>query len=133
VARTKSRPIAAGQISHFQALVFLGAQLSCGLAVLLSLNNYSIILGASSLGLVVTYPLMKRVTYWPQVFLVQCLCYFLLQILRVDVNDPNDCLRKFKSNKWLGLLIFGTAMMGILYKENDDRQENTHPQTMDKQ
>lgn len=38
------RPIASGQISHFQALVFLGAQLSCGLAILLSLNTYRLAL-----------------------------------------------------------------------------------------
>ncbi|XP_020609894.1 4-hydroxybenzoate polyprenyltransferase, mitochondrial-like [Orbicella faveolata] len=69
VARTISRPLADSSLTHFQALVFLGAQLSIGLSILLSLNNYSIILGAASLGLVVTYPLMKRITYWPQAFL----------------------------------------------------------------
>ncbi|GCC29737.1 hypothetical protein chiPu_0008179 [Chiloscyllium punctatum] len=69
VARTGNRPIAAGEVSHLQALVFLSGQLSLGLAVLLCLNNYSIVLGAASLGLVVTYPLMKRVTYWPQLIL----------------------------------------------------------------
>ncbi|XP_044285292.1 4-hydroxybenzoate polyprenyltransferase, mitochondrial [Varanus komodoensis] len=69
VTRTASRPLAAGEISRFQSLVFLGGQLSLALCVLLCLNNYSIILGASSLLLVVTYPLMKRITYWPQLFL----------------------------------------------------------------
>ncbi|KAJ8285204.1 hypothetical protein GJAV_G00023500 [Gymnothorax javanicus] len=66
VTRTASRPIAAGEISQRQALVFLGVQLSSALAVLLCLNYYSIALGAASLSLVVTYPLMKRITYWPQ-------------------------------------------------------------------
>ncbi|XP_067846135.1 4-hydroxybenzoate polyprenyltransferase, mitochondrial isoform X1 [Heptranchias perlo] len=69
VARTGNRPIAAGEISRFQALVFLGGQLSLALSVLLCLNYYSIALGAASLGLVVTYPLMKRLTYWPQLIL----------------------------------------------------------------
>ncbi|XP_063775853.1 4-hydroxybenzoate polyprenyltransferase, mitochondrial [Pseudophryne corroboree] len=69
VARTASRPIAAGDISHFQSLVFLGGQLSLALGVLLCLNNYSIALGAASLSLVLTYPLMKRITYWPQLVL----------------------------------------------------------------
>jgi hypothetical protein len=46
---------------------FLGAQLSAGLAILLQLNPYSQVVGASSLALVATYPLMKRVTGWPQV------------------------------------------------------------------
>ncbi|XP_015600634.1 4-hydroxybenzoate polyprenyltransferase, mitochondrial isoform X2 [Cephus cinctus] len=69
VARTKDRPLVTGQVSQFQALVFLGSQLTVGLLVLLQLNWYSIILGASSLGLVIIYPLMKRVTYWPQFIL----------------------------------------------------------------
>ncbi|XP_041905982.1 4-hydroxybenzoate polyprenyltransferase, mitochondrial [Corvus kubaryi] len=69
VARTASRPLAAGDISTFQSLVFLGGQLSLALCVLLCLNYYSIILGAASLSLVVTYPLMKRITYWPQLVL----------------------------------------------------------------
>lgn len=69
VSRTANRPIAAGQVSQFQALVFLGGQLSLALGVLLCLNYYSIALGAASLSLVVTYPLMKRITYWPQLVL----------------------------------------------------------------
>ncbi|XP_009099619.2 4-hydroxybenzoate polyprenyltransferase, mitochondrial [Serinus canaria] len=69
VARTASRPLAAGDISTFQSFVFLGGQLSLALCVLLCLNYYSIILGAASLFLVITYPLMKRITYWPQLVL----------------------------------------------------------------
>ncbi|XP_062873677.1 4-hydroxybenzoate polyprenyltransferase, mitochondrial [Trichomycterus rosablanca] len=69
VTRTAMRPIAAGQITQFQALVFLGGQLSLALGILLCLNYYSIALGAASLSLVVTYPLMKRITYWPQLVL----------------------------------------------------------------
>ncbi|XP_044003832.1 4-hydroxybenzoate polyprenyltransferase, mitochondrial [Aphidius gifuensis] len=69
VARTKSRPLVVGDVTTFQCLMFLGGQLSIGLAILLQLNWYSVLLGASSLGLVVIYPLMKRVTYWPQLIL----------------------------------------------------------------
>ncbi|XP_017481178.1 PREDICTED: 4-hydroxybenzoate polyprenyltransferase, mitochondrial isoform X1 [Rhagoletis zephyria] len=69
VERTRNRPLAAGEITQFDAIVFLSAQLSLGLLVLLQLNLQSIVLGASSLGLVVTYPLMKRITYWPQLVL----------------------------------------------------------------
>lgn len=50
VERTKNRPLACGEISQLDALVFLSAQLGIGLLVLLQLNWYSIILGASSLG-----------------------------------------------------------------------------------
>ncbi|XP_063908334.1 4-hydroxybenzoate polyprenyltransferase, mitochondrial [Zophobas morio] len=66
VARTKDRPLVSGDVSMKAAWVFLAGQLSLGLGVLLQLNWYSVFLGASSLGLVITYPLMKRFTYWPQ-------------------------------------------------------------------
>ncbi|XP_076179098.1 ubiquinone biosynthesis protein COQ2, mitochondrial isoform X2 [Ptiloglossa arizonensis] len=69
VARTKGRPLVTGEISPLQSLVFLGSQLTLGLLVLLQLNLYSIILGASSIVLVIFYPIMKRVTYWPQLVL----------------------------------------------------------------
>lgn len=69
VARTTQRPLAAGTITMFQAWQFLGLQLTAGLSVLLTLNNYSIVLGAASMGLVIAYPLMKRYTYFPQVVL----------------------------------------------------------------
>eukprot|EP00850_Spirogloea_muscicola_P003529 SM000014S00317 [mRNA] locus=s14:636460:639298:- [translate_table: standard] len=69
VARTRGRPIASGAISPTAALAFLAAQLSVGLVILLQLNHFSCVLGASSLLLVCIYPLMKRVTYWPQAVL----------------------------------------------------------------
>lgn len=69
VERTRNRPLVAGEIAPFDALVFLSGQLGVGLFVLLQLNWYSILLGASSLGLVIVYPLMKRITYWPQLML----------------------------------------------------------------
>lgn len=50
VERTKNRPLACGELTQLDALVFLSAQLGIGLLVLLQLNWYSIILGASSLG-----------------------------------------------------------------------------------
>ncbi|OAY59555.1 4-hydroxybenzoate polyprenyltransferase, mitochondrial [Manihot esculenta] len=69
VERTKLRPVASGLLSPFQGLCFLGFQLMLGLGILLQLNNYSQILGASSLLLVFSYPLMKRLTFWPQAYL----------------------------------------------------------------
>lgn len=69
VERTRNRPLACGEINQMDAIVFLSAQLSLGLLILVQLNWESILLGASSLGLVVTYPLMKRITYWPQLVL----------------------------------------------------------------
>jgi 4-hydroxybenzoate polyprenyltransferase len=69
VARTALRPIPSGQVSVRQAAVFLTAQLLAGLVILLTFNRFTILLGVLSLALVFTYPLMKRVTYWPQAFL----------------------------------------------------------------
>ncbi|MDA0305072.1 MAG: 4-hydroxybenzoate octaprenyltransferase [Proteobacteria bacterium] len=69
VARTATRPIASGKISVAKAVLFLGLQLLLGLAVLVQFNMFSIILGISSLALVAAYPFMKRITYWPQLFL----------------------------------------------------------------
>ncbi len=69
VARTRLRPLPSGQVSVGQALVFMAAQLTIGAAILFSLNKTSIYLGLAVLLLVATYPLMKRITWWPQFFL----------------------------------------------------------------
>lgn len=66
VARTVERPIANGDLSVKQALVFLALELAAGLAILLQLNRTCWMLGVLVLVLVVTYPLFKRITYWPQ-------------------------------------------------------------------
>jgi len=69
VERTRGRPLASGEIHLLQAVAFLVALLALGLCVLLFFNRATIILGVCSLALVFTYPLMKRVTWWPQLFL----------------------------------------------------------------
>ncbi|KAI9319142.1 UbiA prenyltransferase family-domain-containing protein [Dichotomocladium elegans] len=71
VERTKIRPVAAGTVTVPQAIAFTGAQMFCALGTFMMLNNYTQVtfLTLSSLALVVTYPLMKRVTYWPQMVL----------------------------------------------------------------
>jgi 4-hydroxybenzoate polyprenyltransferase len=69
VERTRNRPLASGRVSVKAAAVFLVAQALVGLAVLLSFNRFSIGLGIASLAIVAVYPLMKRVTSWPQAVL----------------------------------------------------------------
>ena len=69
VVRTAGRPIASGAISMPRAFAFLALQLAIGLVILLQLSPLAIALGVASLALIVTYPFMKRVTYWPQAFL----------------------------------------------------------------
>src|SRR5438270_2422160 len=69
VERTRSRPIPAGQVSVPQALAFLVVQALIGLAVLLQFNRFAVMTGIASLIIVVIYPFMKRITWWPQVVL----------------------------------------------------------------
>ncbi|HEX7968310.1 MAG TPA: UbiA family prenyltransferase, partial [Stellaceae bacterium] len=69
VARTRTRPLPSGAVSLRQAVIFLVFQLMIGAAVLVSLDRLAILLGLLVLLLIATYPLMKRVTYWPQFFL----------------------------------------------------------------
>jgi len=69
VARTADRPLARGDLTILQALVFLALLLALGLAVLVQLPRDAVAVGAGSLGLVALYPLMKRITHWPQAFL----------------------------------------------------------------
>ena len=69
VERTRSRPIPAGQVSVTEAILFMLAQVLAGLVVLLQFNGPAIALGVGSLALVAIYPFMKRVTWWPQLFL----------------------------------------------------------------
>lgn len=69
VARTRGRPIPAGLVSRKKALAFLVAQALVGFGVLIQFNLTAIILGVASLGLVAIYPFMKRITWWPQLFL----------------------------------------------------------------
>lgn len=221
VERTRDRPITSGLVSMFDALVFLGGQLGVGLLILLQLNWYSVLLGAASMGLVVTYPVMKRFTYYPQFVLglafnwgallgwsalagtcnwpvvlplylagiswtmiydtiyahqdkyddviigmkstaikfgeqtpvclscfattmISCLTYcgwatgqtwpyygallgvgghLAHQIRTLDINNREDCAKKFISNRWVGLGVFLGIMTGTLLKESEQVPE----------
>lgn len=69
VARTQNRPIPSGRVSVNQAAAFAVFLCLLGFAILWQFNTFAIGLGALSLITMVVYPYMKRVTYWPQVFL----------------------------------------------------------------
>ena len=69
VARTRTRPIPSGAVTVPQAAIFMALELTIGAAVLFTLPRTAILLGILVLALIATYPLMKRVTYWPQFFL----------------------------------------------------------------
>tara|TARA_B100001109_G_C18766749_1_gene428675 strand:- start:80 stop:946 length:867 start_codon:yes stop_codon:yes gene_type:complete len=69
VFRTKNRPIASGKISIHLAIFYSLILCFFALIVLLNFNLFTIILALASMPLAFTYPLMKRFTYWPQLFL----------------------------------------------------------------
>ena len=69
VFRTKNRPIASDKISIKLAITYVVVLCFLALLVLLNFNTYTVILALSSMPLAFTYPLMKRFTYWPQLFL----------------------------------------------------------------
>ena len=69
VERTKNRPIASGKITVFESFIYIIVLCLLALLVLLQFNKLTIILGMSSMILAFSYPFMKRITYWPQLFL----------------------------------------------------------------
>ncbi|MBT3331098.1 MAG: 4-hydroxybenzoate octaprenyltransferase [Rhodospirillaceae bacterium] len=210
VERTRGRPIPSGEISIGQAAAFMVLLALIGLNILLRLNTFALWIGVMSLAPVVIYPFMKRITWWPQVFLglafnwgallgwaavrgeltlAPLLLYlggiawtlgydtiyahqdkmddaligikssaralgqrtrpmlwafygaaitlFALagwlanlgplffagvgvaaaqlawQAGSVDIDDPGDCLAKFRSNTWFGWLVFAAVLLGI--------------------
>ena len=78
VFRTKDRPIASGKISVKLAIAYALILCFCALMILLNFNTITIILAIGSMPLAFTYPLMKRFTYWPQLFLGITFNYGLL-------------------------------------------------------
>jgi 4-hydroxybenzoate polyprenyltransferase len=69
VERTKSRPIPSGQVTAKGALIWMVIQALLAFCILLTFNTFSIWLGIVALLPVCIYPFMKRVTWWPQIFL----------------------------------------------------------------
>ncbi len=69
VARTRLRPLPSGRVSVPRAVLFMLLQLAVGAAILFSFNRLAIVLGVAVLALIGTYPFMKRITWWPQLFL----------------------------------------------------------------
>jgi len=69
VSRTKNRPIASEKVSKTLGLIYVVFLCFIALFVLLNFNTFTIILALGSMPLAFSYPLMKRYTYWPQLFL----------------------------------------------------------------
>ena len=212
VQRTKERPIASGRVSIKLAAIYTAMLCALAFLVLINFNKQTILMALASMPLAFTYPLMKRITYWPQLFLgitfnyglilawvsvageisaipiifyvgaifwtlgydtiygfqdikddeiigvkstsikfknnakkflLICYCFFIIsliligilmnfkifyfffiiftilqllvfQIKKLIVEKPMDCLEKFKSNNFLGLVVFINILIGKL-------------------
>jgi 4-hydroxybenzoate polyprenyltransferase len=89
VFRTKNRPIASGQISIQVAIFYAAVLCLLALFVLLNFNQFTIILALGSMPLAFSYPMMKRFTYWPQLFLGVTFNYGLIlgwTAIRADID-----------------------------------------------
>ncbi len=69
IQRTRLRPLASNKLSIMEAILLLFVFLFLSLVILLQFNLYSIFFGFLSIPFVILYPFMKRITFWPQVFL----------------------------------------------------------------
>ncbi|MEO1039310.1 MAG: 4-hydroxybenzoate octaprenyltransferase [Pseudomonadota bacterium] len=98
VARTADRPLAAGTVSLKGAWAFLGAQCLVGLVVLIQLPPVAIFIALGSLALVAAYPFMKRITWWPQLWLGLTFNWGVL-VAAASVGA-------FDGGLWLAVLIF---------------------------
>ncbi len=91
VERTKNRPIASGKVSLKRAIIY--SVILCGLAflVLINFNKLTILMALLSMPLAFTYPLMKRFTYWPQLFLGITFNYGLV-LAWISINNSIDLI-----------------------------------------
>ncbi len=69
VERTKNRPIASGKVSKKLGMIYILILCLLGFLILINFNWFTIILALGSIPLAFSYPLIKRYTYWPQLFL----------------------------------------------------------------
>ena len=69
VERTRGRPLPSGEVRLRGAVVWMGLQALVGAVILFKFNKFAVLVGLASLAVVAIYPLMKRITSWPQVVL----------------------------------------------------------------
>lgn len=106
IARTKNRPIAANNVSKKEAFILFVILVSLGFLVLLQFNRNVVFSGFFALILLVTYPLMKRITFYPQIFLGIAFNYGLL-MASIQINN-------FISLQTI-ILFFATIIWTIIY------------------
>jgi len=89
VERTRDRPIASGKITIKLAIIYTFILCLMAFLVLINFNYLTIILAIGSMPLAFSYPLMKRYTYWPQLFLGITFNYGLILGWFSIINEPN--------------------------------------------
>ena len=87
VERTKNRPIASEKVSVRIAILYVLILCALAFLVLINFNNFTIVMALISMPLAFTYPLMKRFTYWPQLFLGITFNYGLILAWIAVKND----------------------------------------------
>ena len=86
VERTKNRPIASGKVSVKLGIFYTCVLCILAFLVLINFNYYTVIMALISMPLAFTYPLMKRFTYWPQLFLGITFNYRLI-LAWISINN----------------------------------------------
>lgn len=126
VERTRLRPIARRAITPKQALVFTAAQLGVGLAVLLQFPTQCFYYGAPSLLLVATYPLAKRVTYYPQFVLGLTFswgAWMGFPALGIDLLAPENQSILTGAGLLYASCVFWTMLYDMIYAHMDIRDD----------
>ncbi|KAI9776446.1 MAG: Para-hydroxybenzoate--polyprenyltransferase, mitochondrial precursor (PHB:polyprenyltransferase) [Geoglossum umbratile] len=126
VARTKFRPIARRAITPERAIVFTGAQLLTGLAVLLQFPTQCLYFGIPSLALVATYPLAKRVTHYPHAVLGLAFSWGALMgfpALGIDLLSPGNSAALTAAGLLYTSNVAWTILYDIIYAHMDIRDD----------
>ncbi len=114
VSRTCNRPLASGSISFVGASIFLISLLLTSLLILLQFNFYTIISGFIILIFVALYPLMKRVTYYPQLFLGVTINFGVIMVsLALTENVSRETILLYLAT------IFWTIIYDTIYAFQD--------------
>jgi 4-hydroxybenzoate polyprenyltransferase len=116
--RTKNRPIASNKISVKLAIIYTFILCSFAFLVLINFNWFTIFLAIGSMPLALTYPLMKRYTYWPQLFLGITFNYGLI----LGWTSINDSLGIIPVILYIGA-IFWTLGYDTIYGFQDIKDD----------
>ena len=118
VERTALRPLPAGTISTKQAWVWLFIQCGIGFLVFLCLPGLAKIVSLFSIPLVAAYPFMKRITWWPQIWLGLTFNWAFLVALSIKKSEVSVSLSDFSLGFYLGL-VFWTIGYDTIYACQD--------------